>query len=55
MAKATEKPDNKPAKTTIATNDDGSAKMDETIPGGAYIVDGRWVNAEGEPIDDPTK
>jgi len=25
-------------------------KLDETVPGGVYIVDGRKVNAHGEPI-----
>lgn len=27
-------------------------KLDETVPGGRYIVGGRVVNAEGEPIED---
>lgn len=26
--------------------------MDETIPGGKYMVRGQWVNANGEPIDE---
>lgn len=25
-------------------------KMDETVPGGDYIVDGRHVNADGEEL-----
>lgn len=24
-----------------------------TVPGGAYIVNGQWVNANGDPIPDP--
>lgn len=26
-------------------------ELDETIPGGAYLVDGVLKNAEGQPID----
>jgi hypothetical protein len=26
----------------------------ETVPGGAYIVAGRWVDAWGQPVEDPT-
>lgn len=25
-------------------------QIDETIPGGAYVVDGQWVDAEGKPL-----
>lgn len=27
--------------------------IDETVEGGAYIVDGRWVNANGDEIKAP--
>lgn len=27
--------------------------IDETVPGGRYLVDGAWVNAEGKPIKKP--
>jgi len=27
--------------------------MDKTVEGGAYIVNGQWVNAEGQPIKAP--
>jgi hypothetical protein len=27
-------------------------KLDETVPGGRYIVNGRLVNANGEPIQE---
>ncbi len=38
----------------IATARDPNApKLDETIEGGAFLVDGRWVNAWGEPIPAP--
>lgn len=30
-------------------------RADETVEGGAYLVNGRWVNAHGEPIADPNK
>lgn len=27
------------------------AQLDQTIPGGAYFVEGRWVDADGDPLD----
>lgn len=27
--------------------------LNETRPGGVYLVAGRWVNANGEPVDPP--
>ena len=29
--------------------------MATTVPGGAYLVDGRLVNANGEPIEQPAE
>jgi hypothetical protein len=28
-----------------------SKKLDETVPGGSYVVDGRTVNADGQELD----
>jgi hypothetical protein len=41
------------AKETIQT--EVKVGMDETIPGGKYMVRGQLVNANGEPIDETGK
>jgi hypothetical protein len=28
-------------------------RKDETVPGGAYLVNGSWVDANGQPIKAP--
>lgn len=28
-------------------------RRDETVPGGRFLVNGRLVNAQGEPIEEP--
>lgn len=33
---------------------DEARNPSETVPGGAYLVNNRWVNANGEPVEDPT-
>lgn len=30
-------------------------QLDETVPGGRYMLNGRLVNSEGEPIEDKDK
>lgn len=30
-------------------------QIDETIPGGRYLLNGRFVNSEGEPIEEKAK
>lgn len=46
--KAAEEPKEKaPADSTP---DAEVKKIDETVPGGRYIVDGKTVNANGEPV-----
>lgn len=30
-------------------------QIDETVPGGRYLLNGRLVNSEGEPIKDKDK
>lgn len=32
---------------------DDSTRIDQTVPGGWYFVNGRYVNSEGEPLDPP--
>ena len=36
---------------TLAHGDD-AVLADQTLAGGAYIVNGRWVNAAGAPLDE---
>lgn len=57
-AKATQKPVPEPEivedETLVEVEEFEPARRgpsDETIPGGRYLVGGRLVNAEGEPID----
>ena len=28
-------------------------RLDQTVPGGRYLVNGRWLNANGEPVPAP--
>ncbi len=41
------------ARWIAASRDPNLPPMDETVEGGAYLVSGRWVNANGEFISAP--
>lgn len=47
---------NPPAPEVDAESEDTTQKLDETIPGGKYIVDDNYVDAEGKflgPVETP--
>jgi hypothetical protein len=61
-------PEKAPVRPAAAVTEDDAAALqkaadqqaqedrpDETVPGGKYVVDGQWVNAEGQPLTEAKK